>query len=96
LAVGRAEAAGNDVVTDIGNQRTQSLAVEQPHVRKAQGMLRLDEGDQLLRLNVIFSQQQVAALAVVQVGMQLLLQGLPARDRLDGQRSNGPGRRQSS
>jgi hypothetical protein len=77
------------MATDTGNQRTHILAVEQPHVGKPQSMLRLDEGDQMLRFGVILRQQQVAALAVMQVGAQLLLQGRPACDRLDGQRSLG-------
>src|SRR5437868_14167744 len=69
-----AEAASHDLLTQPRHEAEDRLSIHEGHICKPQFVLALHEGLQVFGLGIILCQQQVAALAVMQIGFQLLCQ----------------------
>src|SRR6266851_8315688 len=65
-----AEAASHDLLTQSRHEAEDRLSIHEGHICKPQFVLALHEGLEVLGLGIIFCQQQVAALTVMQIGFQ--------------------------
>jgi hypothetical protein len=85
LTVSRAEAPSHDLLTQSRHKAEDVLAIHEGHVCKSQFVLALHKGLELFGLDLVLCQQQVASLAVMEIGCQFLCEGGPALDGCAGE-----------